>query len=140
MFTFVRILLVPGLSSPEFTTYIPMRHGFMYLTAIIDVYSRKIVGWGVSNSLTAQWCKNVLEDAIAQPIIKPRKMAYIFSFLIVIAVVVIFRALSIWRATEASSGQTLKTGNWYQCRDFVRGFNAAGEANGNNHRAMIAIR
>jgi putative transposase len=46
-------------------TYIPMRHGFMYLTAIIDVYSRKIVGWGISNSLAAQWCKDVLEDAIA---------------------------------------------------------------------------
>ena len=46
-------------------TYIPMREGFMYLTAIIDVYSRKIVGCGISNSLTAQWCKNVLEDAIA---------------------------------------------------------------------------
>ena len=47
-------------------TYIPMRNGFMYMTAIIDVYSRKIVGWGISNSLTAQWCKNVLEDAITQ--------------------------------------------------------------------------
>jgi putative transposase len=29
------------------------------------VYSRKIVGWSISNSLTAQWCKNVLEEAIA---------------------------------------------------------------------------
>lgn len=47
-------------------TYIPMRNGFMYLTAIIDVYSRKIVGWGISNSLSAQWCKDVLEEAIAQ--------------------------------------------------------------------------
>jgi putative transposase len=46
-------------------TYIPMRDGYMYLTAIIDVYSRKIVGWGISNSLTAQWCKDVMEDAIA---------------------------------------------------------------------------
>jgi putative transposase len=46
-------------------TYIPMKKGFMYLTAIIDVYSRKIVGWGISNSLSAQWCKNVLEEAIA---------------------------------------------------------------------------
>ena len=45
-------------------TYIPMRKGFMYLTAIIDVFSRKIVGWGISNSMSAQWCKNVLEDAI----------------------------------------------------------------------------
>ena len=47
-------------------TYIPMRHGFMYLTAIIDVYSRKIVGWGISNSLAAQWCKNVLQEAISK--------------------------------------------------------------------------
>lgn len=46
-------------------TYIPMRKGFMYMTAIIDVYSRKIVGWGISNSMSAQWCKTVLEDAIA---------------------------------------------------------------------------
>jgi putative transposase len=45
-------------------TYIPMKHGFMYLTAIIDVYSRKIVGWGISNSLAAQWCKEVLQEAI----------------------------------------------------------------------------
>jgi len=46
-------------------TYIPMKHGFMYLTAMIDVYSRKIVGWGISNSLDAEWCKEVLSDAIA---------------------------------------------------------------------------
>lgn len=46
-------------------TYIPMKSGFMYMTAIIDVYSRKVVGWGISNSMSAQWCKNVLEDAIA---------------------------------------------------------------------------
>jgi putative transposase len=45
-------------------TYIPMARGFMYLTAIIDVYSRKIMGWGISNSLEAKWCKQVLEDAI----------------------------------------------------------------------------
>lgn len=35
------------------------------MTAIIDVYSRKIVGWGISNKMTEQWCKNVLEEAIA---------------------------------------------------------------------------
>lgn len=46
-------------------TYIPMKKGFMYLTAIIDVYSRKIVGWSLSNSLTAEWCKTVLQEAIA---------------------------------------------------------------------------
>jgi len=46
-------------------TYIPMKKGFMYLTAKIDIYSRKIVGWGISNSLSSHWCKNVLEEAIA---------------------------------------------------------------------------
>lgn len=45
-------------------TFIPMKRGFMYMTAIIDVYSRKIVGWGISNSMSAVWCKNVLEEAI----------------------------------------------------------------------------
>lgn len=45
-------------------TYIPMANGFMYLTAIIDVYSRYIVGWGLSNSLAAQNCINVLKQAI----------------------------------------------------------------------------
>jgi putative transposase len=41
--------------------YIPIRNGYKYLTAIINVYSRKIVGWGISNSLAASWCKEVLE-------------------------------------------------------------------------------
>lgn len=36
----------------------------MYLRAIMDVYSRKIMGWGITNSLEAKWCKQVLEDAI----------------------------------------------------------------------------
>ena len=47
-------------------TYIAMKKGFMYMTAIIDVYSRKIVGWGISNAMNAKWCKDVLEDAIAR--------------------------------------------------------------------------
>ena len=45
-------------------TYIPMKQGFMYLTAIIDVYSRKILGWSISNSLDAQWCLQMLEETI----------------------------------------------------------------------------
>jgi putative transposase len=45
-------------------TYIPMANGFLYLTAIIDVYSRYIVGWGLSNSLAAENCVNVLKQAI----------------------------------------------------------------------------
>jgi len=45
-------------------TYIPMAKGFMYLTAIIDVYSRYIVGWGLSNSLDAESSLKVLKEAI----------------------------------------------------------------------------
>lgn len=46
-------------------TYIPMKHGFLYLTAIIDVYSRYVVGWGLSNSLDAENSLKVLRQAIS---------------------------------------------------------------------------
>ena len=45
-------------------TYIPMKNGFLYLTAIIDVYSRYIVGWGISNTLEADATLSVLKQAI----------------------------------------------------------------------------
>lgn len=45
-------------------TYIPMAKGFLYLTAIIDVYSRYVVGWGLSNSLDAIYSHEVLKEAI----------------------------------------------------------------------------
>lgn len=45
-------------------TYIPMKNGFMYMTAIIDVYSRYIVGWGISNTLEAEVSLEVLKQAI----------------------------------------------------------------------------
>ena len=45
-------------------TYIPMFRGFMYMYAIIDVYSRKIVGWDVSNTMSVEWCKSVTNEAI----------------------------------------------------------------------------
>ena len=47
-------------------TYIPMKRGFMYLTAIIDVYSRFIVGWGLFNSLDAENSLQVLKQAVAK--------------------------------------------------------------------------
>lgn len=46
-------------------TYIPMAKGFLYLTAIIDVYSRYIVGWNIHNTLAAENSMNVLCEAIA---------------------------------------------------------------------------
>jgi putative transposase len=45
-------------------TYIPMFRGFMYLAAIIDVYSRKVLGWSLSNSMTTKWCVELLNDTI----------------------------------------------------------------------------
>ena len=45
-------------------TYIPMKKGYMYLTAIIDLYSRYVVNWSVSNSMDADWCQRCLEEAI----------------------------------------------------------------------------
>ena len=45
-------------------TYIPMAKGFMYLTAYIDVFSRKIISWGISNSMDASWCLQVLKEGI----------------------------------------------------------------------------
>jgi putative transposase len=45
-------------------SYIPMKNGFLYLTAIIDVYSRYVVGWGISNSLEADATLAVLKQAI----------------------------------------------------------------------------
>ena len=45
-------------------TYIPMEHGFMYLTAIIDVYSRCIMAWGLHNTLDAENSVEVLRMAV----------------------------------------------------------------------------
>lgn len=45
-------------------TYIPMAKGFQYLTAIIDLYSRFVVGWGLSNTLEAENSHNVLKKAM----------------------------------------------------------------------------
>ena len=47
-------------------TYIPMKKGFMYLTAIIDVYSRFIVGWSLHNTLDASNCIEVLKGAVSR--------------------------------------------------------------------------
>ena len=47
-------------------TYIPMRHGFMYLVAIMDWYSRYVVTWQLSNALDGRFCLEALEQALAQ--------------------------------------------------------------------------
>jgi putative transposase len=47
-------------------TYLPMAHGFMYLVAILDVASRKVLAFRLSNTLTADFCVAALEEALAK--------------------------------------------------------------------------
>jgi putative transposase len=46
-------------------TYIPMRRGFMYLFAVMDWYSRKILSWELSNTLDTAFCLSALQRAVA---------------------------------------------------------------------------
>jgi putative transposase len=45
-------------------TYIRLLHGFVYLVAIIDWYSRKVLAWRLSNTMDAGFCVDCLEAAI----------------------------------------------------------------------------
>lgn len=45
-------------------TYIPMNKGFMYLCAIIDLHTRYVLNWSTSNTMSAQWCAETLQEAI----------------------------------------------------------------------------
>jgi len=47
-------------------TYLPMAHGFLYLAAILDVASRKVLSWRLSNTMTVDFCVEALEEAIAR--------------------------------------------------------------------------
>ena len=46
-------------------TYIPMKRGFMYLTAVIDWYSRYVLSWRLSNTLEGRFCVEALDEALA---------------------------------------------------------------------------
>jgi len=47
-------------------TYLPMAHGFLYLVAILDVASRKVLSFRLSNTLTADFCVEALQEALAR--------------------------------------------------------------------------
>ena len=47
-------------------TYLPMAQGFMYLTAILDWYSRKVLAWRLSNTLDVEFCIAALDEALAK--------------------------------------------------------------------------
>jgi putative transposase len=46
--------------------YVPMRHGFMYLTAVIDWYSRYVLSWRLSNTLDGGFCLEALDEALSR--------------------------------------------------------------------------
>jgi len=47
-------------------TYIPMAKGFMYLTAVIDWYTRFVLSWRISNTLSSDFCLEVVEEAFSK--------------------------------------------------------------------------
>ena len=47
-------------------TYVPMAQGFAYLVAILDLYSRKVLSFRVSNAMSTQFCVEALEEALAR--------------------------------------------------------------------------
>jgi putative transposase len=47
-------------------TYIPMRKGFIYLAAVLDWATRRVLSWHLSNTLTTDFCLDAVEDALDQ--------------------------------------------------------------------------
>ena len=47
-------------------TYVPMSRGFVYLVAVMDWHSRKVLSWRVSNTMDVSFCVEALEEAIAK--------------------------------------------------------------------------
>jgi len=47
-------------------TYIPVRRGFLYLVAVMDWASRRVLAWRLSNTMDASFCVEALEDAMSQ--------------------------------------------------------------------------
>jgi len=54
----------PGQVWSSDITYLPMAHGFLYLVAILDVASRKVLAFRLSNTLTADFCVSALQEAL----------------------------------------------------------------------------
>ncbi len=47
-------------------TYIPMRRGFLYLVAVMDWSTRKVLSWRLSNTMDVEFCIEVLQEALAR--------------------------------------------------------------------------
>gem|GEM_PF-3292599 len=71
--TFKRVSVVPVIPAPRLLyvwatgiTYVPMAKGFVYLVAIVDWFSRKVLAWRVSISMETDFCIEALEEALAR--------------------------------------------------------------------------
>jgi putative transposase len=47
-------------------TYVPLRHGFLYLVAVMDWYSRYVLSWRLSNTLDGSFCLEALDEALVK--------------------------------------------------------------------------
>jgi putative transposase len=47
-------------------TYIRLKHGFVYLVAVVDWYSRKVLSWRLSNTMDSSFCVEALEEAVGK--------------------------------------------------------------------------
>ena len=47
-------------------TYIPMRRGFLYLVAVMDWATRKVLTWRLSNTMDVEFCMSAVEEALAR--------------------------------------------------------------------------
>ncbi|KXV75736.1 hypothetical protein AD953_06395, partial [Acetobacter malorum] len=45
-------------------TYIPMKRGFLYLVAIMDWFTRKVLSWRLSNTMDVEFCIEALQEAL----------------------------------------------------------------------------
>jgi transposase InsO family protein len=56
-----------GVQFPRSThRYIPMRKGFVYLAAVLDWATRRVLSWRLSNTLTPDFCLEAVEDALGR--------------------------------------------------------------------------
>lgn len=55
----------PGMVWATDITYVRLRHGFAYLVAVIDWYSRKVLSWKLSNTMDTSFCTEALHEAIS---------------------------------------------------------------------------
>ena len=61
-----RFILNPIHQMPGLNTYIPMARGFIYLAAVLDWFTRRVLAWRVSITLEADFCIDAVEESLAR--------------------------------------------------------------------------